>query len=568
MKHLIYSIILGFLSISCNSDKKPLSIQKDKQPNIMLIIVDDMGYSDLGCFGGEINTPQIDKLAETGLIITDFYVSPMCAPTRGMLMTGVDNHQNGMGEMPPFHKENQYLKDGYEGYMNNRVITIPEILRKHDYHTYMSGKWHLGAFDTNYYPSGRGFERSFAMMGGGSGFYQNAFPLAPMEKDVTFYVRDKNKVEELPDDFYSTKAFTDEMIKYIKEQKDDKPFFSYLAYTAPHDPLHAPAEYIEKYKGVYDNGYSAIKTKRLTQMKSKGLINKSMPSNPGTGKFPDWESLSEKEQKSQARKMEIYAAMIDYMDNQIGRVIDALKEEDKYDNTIFIVMSDNGANPKEAIFYFLGDQELFSSQGFDNSFENMGKTNSFVSQGGAWAEVSETPFTYFKTTTGEGGIRAPLIISGAGIETTGIHNATMHVTDILPTILSFAKVKRPKTYKNKELKPLYGQSAASFLKGESSIIRDTESKPICFELGEHKAVIKGEWKALMLQPPYTEVIKWELFNLKSDPTEKTDVSASNPQKLEELIKIWNAYSKKYGYIEGEGEMQIKKIGAKAFYEFK
>ena len=373
---------------------------------------------------------------------------------------------------------NGFLKDGYEGYMNNRVITIPEILRKHDYHTYMSGKWHLGAFDTNYYPSGRGFERSFAMMGGGSGFYQNAFPLAPMEKDVTFYVRDKNKVEELPDDFYSTKAFTDEMIKYIKEQKDDKPFFSYLAYTAPHDPLHAPAEYIEKYKGVYDNGYSAIKTKRLTQMKSKGLINKSMPSNPGTGKFPDWESLSEKEQKSQARKMEIYAAMIDYMDNQIGRVIDALKEENKYDNTIFIVMSDNGANPKEAIFYFLGDQELFSSQGFDNSFENMGKTNSFVSQGGAWAEVSETPFTYFKTTTGEGGIRAPLIISGAGIETTGIHNATMHVTDILPTILSFAKVKRPKTYKNKELKPLYGQSAASFLKGESSIIRDTESKPI------------------------------------------------------------------------------------------
>ena len=398
---LILLIIVGLFG--CRPDQKdnPKDI---KRPNIIIILVDDLGYSDLGCYGSEIKTPSIDKLAQGGVIFSDFYVSSLCAPTRAMLLTGVDNHQNGLGTMPPGHTENQYLQPGYEGSLNSQVVALPEIMRDSGYHTYMAGKWHLGHHKENY-PASRGFEKSFAFLGGGSGHFSNAFALGPGEEPVTFYVRNKEIVEKLPDDFYSTENFTDEMIHYILEQEDDSPFFAYLAYTAPHDPLQVPDEYLDKYKGVYSKGYEELKKDRLAQMKKNGLVGENIPYNPGTGKSPQWEDLDDNEKKTQARKMEIFAAMIENLDYHIGRVIDTLKKTGKYENTVFIFMSDNGANPKEAAFY-PGSSIDYLAENYDNSFDNLGKSNSFISQGGAWAEVSNTPFTYFKTTTGEGGIHA------------------------------------------------------------------------------------------------------------------------------------------------------------------
>ena len=566
-KHIQSILILLFLIglFGCRQSQKDNS--KDiKRPNILLILVDDLGYSDLGCYGSEIRTPNLDKLANQGVKFADFYVSSLCAPTRAMLLTGVDNHQNGLGTMPPGHTENQYLKPGYEGSLNNQVITMPEVLRDNGYHTYMTGKWHLGHHEESY-PANRGFEKSFGLLGGGSGHFTNPFALGPGEEPVTFYVKDQDIVEKLPDDFYSSKDFTDKMIKYIVEQEDDSPFFGYLAYTAPHDPLHVPDEYSDNYKGVYDAGYEQIKRDRLARTKKTGIVNESVPYNPGTGKFPMWGDLDDDQKKLQARIMEIYASMVENLDYHIGRLIDSLKEAGKYENTIIVFLSDNGANPKEAVSY-PGNSKEYLAENFNNSFSNLGKGNSFISQGGAWAEVSNTPFTYFKTTTGEGGIHAPLIIAGPGIEKEKFYtNTGMHVCDIFPTILDFVEVSRPARYKENELAPLYGKSAIKLLEGKAELVRNTSINPLFFEMMECKAVIKGKWKAMMLQPPYANEPMWQLYDLSTDPLEKHDLSLQEPEKLEELIKDWEEYANDVGYIRGEGEMLINKIGPEEFYKY-
>ena len=562
----IFATLFIIGSFGC-SQRQNNESKDSNRPNILLIVVDDLGYSDLGCYGGEIKTPNLDELANQGVKIADFYVSSLCAPTRAMLLTGVDNHQNGLGTMPPGHTTNQYLKPGYEGSLNKAVVALPEVLRDNGYHTYMSGKWHLGHHEESY-PANRGFEKSFAFLGGGSGHFSNAFPLGPGEKPVTFYVKDEEMLESLPDDFYSSKDFSDEMIKYITEQEDDSPFFAYLAYTAPHDPLHVPDEYLDNYKGVYDSGYEKIKKERLARMKKNGIVGETVPYNPGTGKFPQWEDLDDKDKKSQARKMEIYAAMIENLDFHISRLIDALKKTGKYDNTIIIFMSDNGANPKEASFY-PGSSKEFLAENYDNSIENLGKRNSFVSQGGSWAEVSNTPFTYFKTTTGEGGIHAPLIVTGPGVKIKNIQNNTgIHVCDILPTLLDFAGVSRPDIYNGNELAPLYGMSAMEFLAGNEAKVRNTEIDPLFFEMLECRAIIKGKWKALMLQPPYINKPEWQLFNLSTDPLEKLDLASQEPEILKELSAEWDNYAISVGYIKAEGKPLIYKIGPEEFYKFK
>lgn len=559
-------VVLFLVSLlACNQDQKMSSTEPAK-PNILLILVDDLGYSDIGCYGSEIRTPNLDILAQQGVMFSDFYVSSLCAPTRAMLLTGVDNHQNGLGAMPPGHTENQYLQPGYEGSLNNRVVTLQEVLHDNGYHTYISGKWHLGHHKEKY-PYNKGFEKSFVFLGGGSGHFSNAFALGPGEEPVSFYVRDEDEVDKLPDDFFSTKNFSDEMINFITEQEDDSPFFGYLAYTAPHDPLHAPEDYLDKYAGVYNAGYEQIKKDRLARMKEIGIVNEPVPYNPGTGKYQQWNDLSEEEKKSQSRKMEIYAAMIENLDYHIGRVIDALKKSGKYENTIFLFMSDNGANPKEAIFY-PGNSEEFLAENYNNSLGNFGRSTSFISQGGAWAEVSNTPFTYFKTTTGEGGIHAPLIISGPNVISNHFQDLTgMHVCDIFPTLLDMANVTRPDTYKGNELAPIYGVSAMEFLTGNSDEVRNTNTDPLFFEMMECRAVIKGKWKAMMLQPPYAKEAKWELYDLSTDPLEKHNLAAQHSELLEDLTREWDLYAKDVGYIMGEGEMLIDSIGPEEFYKY-
>src|SRR5690606_30050875 len=308
--------------------------------------------------GGERRTPRLQQLAQDGLRLRNFHGSSLCAPTRSMLLCGCDNHQAGLGVMPPYHSTNQYLQPGYEGPLNHRVVTIAEVLKGAGYATYMAGKWHLGA-NKGYRPEDRGFDRVFSFLGGGASHFSDNRPLSSSEIPHTRYDEDGRDVsEELPEDFFSSDGYADRLIGYLSEHDTKQPFFAYLAFTAPHDPLQVPDEWLDRYAGAYDAGYDAIREARMTRMKKLGLIPESLENNPGSGLFPQWSQLTDSERAEQARKMELYAAMIENADYNIGRVLDLLTAQGQYENTIVIFMSDNGANPKEPHFYPPNTPEL------------------------------------------------------------------------------------------------------------------------------------------------------------------------------------------------------------------
>lgn len=535
-----------------------------RQPNFLLIVVDDMGYSDCQPFGGEIRTPNLQQLADNGVRFRNFHTSSLCAPTRAMLLSGCDNHQAGLGNMPTAHATNQYMQPGYEGYLTRDVLTIPEILKETGYHTYMAGKWHLGELEGQR-PHDRGFERVFSFLGGGVSHFNDQRALSEFEEPHTKYSENGETVAHLPADFYTSDYFTDKMIRYITEQQDGDPFFAYLAFTAPHDPLQVPDAWLDKYKGVYDGGYDAIRKQRLQQMKELALIPDELTKNEGSGHFEKWEELTQEEQKEAARKMEIYAAMIENLDWNLGRLFDKLKDTNKFDDTIIFFLSDNGANPKEPHFYAPNTKESIAEE-YDNSLENMGRINSFVSIGGAWAEVANTPLSYFKLTTYEGGTQTPFLVSGRRMHKRGtVTDEMLHVTDILPTILDYANV----TYPNNKpgLKPLYGTSLKPYLQEETKQPVRTAFDVLGFEITECKAILKGDWKLIFMPPPYGKGDEWHLYNLKEDLKEENNVAAKFPEKFSELKAEWKAYALSVGYIKASDERAVDKLGYKEFYRF-
>lgn len=538
-----------------------------ERPNFLIVVVDDMGYSDLQPFGGEIKTPVLQRLADRGARFRGFHSSSLCAPTRAMLLTGCDNHQAGLGVMPPFHSVNQYLQPGYEGYLPHNLPTVAELLRDAGYHTYLAGKWHVGHGEKSR-PMARGFERSFAFMGGGSSHFNDVRALCEFEEPHTYYTEQDEVVENLPDDFYSSTFFVDKMLTYLREQDDDAPFFGYLTFTSPHDPLQVPDEWLDKYKGRYDDGYDAIRGPRLERMKELGLVSEDTPPNPGTGRFPTWDELDADEKRSEARKMEIYAAMLEQMDTQLGRVLDELQTQGKLDNTVVIFMSDNGANPKTPDFYPPNTPELIE-QLYDNSLENYGKIGSFISEGPAWAEVSNTPLSYFKLTTYEGGIQVPLIVAGGPVQRRGVvTDELLHVADLLPTILDFAGVQRPTEWNGEQVPALYGLNLAPMLTGATNQPVRSSEDAICFEMTENKSVLSGEWKLTWPMPPYGDGDRWELYNLKDDPREKHDLAAEMPEKVKEMEARWTAYAVYVGYIPSDGSSVFQIMGDPyRFYAF-
>ncbi|MEH6368459.1 MAG: sulfatase-like hydrolase/transferase, partial [Pseudomonas marincola] len=356
------------------------------QPNILLILADDLGYSDLGAFGGEINTPQLDTLAKANLQLTSMYAAPTCSPTRSMLMSGTDHHLAGLGTMAEALMPFQKGHPGYEGYLNQQVHSMPQLLQNGGYDTMMVGKWHLG-LTPEQGPAARGFQQSFSMLEGGASHFK---PRAdePSKIEQVHYV-ENGKAVEVPDDFYSTDFYTDKLISYMKNtRKDGKPFFAYAAYTAPHWPLQAPDAYLDKYKGRYDKGYDSVRTARIEQMKKLGLLPadftaaRPIPANPH---LPGWEQLTPEQQQAEARKMEIYAAMVDNLDHNIGRLLDYLRESGQYDNTLIVFMSDNGAAGENHSQWYPNGKHT------DNSLANLGRINSEVDYGVRWAEVSAAP---------------------------------------------------------------------------------------------------------------------------------------------------------------------------------
>lgn len=537
--------------VACTDESvdNPVDIPVTKQPNVLFIVADDLGYTDIGSFGSEIETPNIDNLAAEGVRFSRFYAASMCAPTRAMLLTGADNHVTGMGNMAEFLSANQMGNPGYDGHLNRQVLTLPELLSENGYHTYMVGKWHLG-YEYDQSPRARGFQRSMALLGGGASHWDDMGG-TDIYHTKSSYREDGELLKELPQGFYSTHSYTDKLISYIESNREDgQPFFAYAAYTSPHWPLHAPDDVRDRYTGVYDEGYDSIRAKRYQSIKELGLIPEDVPYPVRPEFIAPWESLSDDEKTYAARAMEVYAAMVFDLDRNIGRLISYLEENHLMENTMVVFMSDNGS---DAFSTETGPAAIrqFAAQ-HDNSLENMGKRNSFNFIGPKWAHVGEAPFRLYKMMATEGGIRVPAIISYPGLvsDKTGsshqqsrINASVASVTDLVPTVLDLAGIEFPD--EPNRIKPT-GRSLVPILRGESALVRN-ENDVVGAELIGRRAIIKGDWKIINMPAPAGSG-EWELFNLETDPGEQIDLAASMPEKLAELVADWDQYVIENGVI--------------------
>ncbi len=515
----------------------------DNRPNFLVIVADDMGFSDMGMFGGEIHTPNLDGLARQGVRYTNYYVGPTCSPTRAMLLSGMDNHLAGMGNMYERTAPNQEGQPGYEGVLSNRVAPLPSILKANGYHTYMAGKWHLGK-SSDHIPAARGFERDFSLLdAAGAHFSRKPYDDANEE---TQFTSDGEYIEKLPKGFYSSRTFTDKMIEFIESNRGDgKPFFAYMAHQAPHDPLQVPDSWLRKYKGRYDDGWDKTREKRLARMKEIGIMPQATELAHRVWYVPEWDELTGMAQVTLARKMEIYAAVVENMDMQIGRLIEYLRETGQLENTYIIFFSDNGPESNDKVSNAKGKRaSVFANwlaRTYDTDFASWGRKGSFVAYGPAWAQVSATPFWMFKGTMNEGGIRSPLVVVEPKHTNAGNINqkAILHVTDIAPTLLELAGVEQSSQFNERDVLPMQGASWARMLQGEIASPR-TENDWLGFEFWHAMAVRKGDWKLTWMPKPIGKS-DWRLINLANDPGERNDLAADYPEKVEELLAHWETY---------------------------
>ena len=520
-------VIIGFTGCSGTSEKTSI----DTRPNILILVADDLGYADLGCFGGDIATPNIDGLASSGIRFSRFHTAPMCAPTRAMLLTGNDNHIAGVGRQA---LSTQVF--GYEGYLTDRVATIPDLLRKDGYHTYMAGKWHLGT-DREANPHQKGFEHSFVLLEGVGNHYnsQGLFKGIP----VSHYTED-GKPTKWTEGSYSTDLYTDKLIGYIDQHKDDKrPFFAYAAYTSPHWPLQVDKAYWKKYEGRYDEGYDKLKEERFLSLKKAGMIPEDAVLPPSHPSVRPWNSLSVNEKKRESRKMELYSGMVDNLDVNIGRIVQHLKDIGAYENTLIIFMSDNGAAGED--YYNNPEIRPYINPYFNNDYETMGEANSLISYGPQWAEAGSSPFRYYKEYATNGGIMASMIITGPMVEQQNvIANDFLTVMDIAPTLYDIAKISYPKEFNGNSLFPLKGKSLLPFISGRTKTIH-TNDYVFGLEHSGNTMLRKGQWKITNFSDPFS-LSEFELYNLDEDLGEMHDLKSIKPQKYQEMYQEWTNFA--------------------------
>jgi arylsulfatase len=538
-------ITSGFLVAALASISPMAVLAEETRPNILLIVIDDMGYSDLGAFGGEIETPNIDALAEKGLRLTNFYVGPTCSPTRSMLMTGNDHHVAGLGNMSEAMTPNQVGQPGYEGYLNDRVISVASLLNDAGYQTYMTGKWHLGEEEAQD-PSANGFDKSFTMLQGGASHFDDEWM---MYANYTPTYRENGVRTHVPSGFYSTKFYTDTLVEYIDEQQDDAPFFAYLSFTAVHDPLHLPDDWLNRYKGKYSMGYEEVRQKRLSRMKRLNVVPDGAVLGPWLTLVPKWEDLNDEQKKSEARQMELYAAMVANVDFHVGRLLQYLEQTGKLENTLVLLFSDNGANGATMSMY-PGTDEAWVARNSDNRFANWGRRGSRIAQGPGWAQVSSTPFRLFKAFIAEGGIRSPLIVSGPPLNRRGeILDTITHVVDIAPSLLDIAGVDYPASFKGTNLVPPRGKSMMPLFTGRAESIRDHDDY-LAWEFFDWRAVRVADWKATWISEPFGHG-DWALFDVARDPGESKDLSAQHPDVVQVLAGRWEVYAEEVGVVPRE-----------------
>jgi arylsulfatase len=515
-----------------------------RRPNIVIILADDMGFADMGAFGSEIRTPNLDSLASKGVRFTNFYTNPTCSPTRATLLSGVDTHRNGLGNMDEWTAPNQRGAVGYEGYLNNRVATLPQLLRGAGYHTYMVGKWHLGKAP-ELIPAARGFERDFSLLDGAGSYWDmtNFTGASPL----SVFTEDGRYLTKLPDDYYATKTYTDKLIGFIDANRGDgKPFFAYVAHQAPHDPYHLPRDWRNRHVGEYDKGWDAVRAERLKRQVELGIMPAGTQLAERMWFVPDPIVLAPASRALLGKKMELYAGMMENMDFHIGRLIDHLKEIGEYENTIFIVFGDNGAEGTDLFAQIAGTPGtrdfLYAAIKWSQTHPNAwGDPGSYVGYGPMWAQVSMTPFSQYKGWVAEGGIRNALVVSGPVVKRPAgsINHGIMHVADIMPTLLEVAGTSYPKTSGGSELPPLMGKSWGPMLTGQVESPRTTKDY-LGWEVFGNRAVRQGDWKLRWQYKPFGKG-DWELYNLATDPAERIDLAAERPDKLKEMLGLWNDY---------------------------
>jgi arylsulfatase A-like enzyme len=513
------------------------------RPNFLIIIADDLGYSDIGAFGGEIRTPHLDELARQGLLLSNFHASPLCSVTRAMLLAGTDSRVAGFGEMYESIAPNQRGKPGYEGYLSNRVAALSEILLPQGYRTFLSGKWHLGREEAHD-PSRRGFQHSFAFLQGAHNHF--GLDLSPNPQQGATYRENGRALTSLPADFYSSDYFVTKLIEQITasdKTEKDKPFFAWLAFSAPHFPLQAPEEDITRYKGRYDAGFEALRQERLKRQIALGLIKPDVVAHPP--ELPaSWESLTDDEKRISARKMEVYAAMVDRLDQNVGRIIAELKRTGKYENTVILFLSDNGA---EGTDYSKINLPIIRDRlkGADNSLENIGKPTSWESYGPGWAQAATAPSWLYKSYETEGGTHTPALLHLPGADA-GIADAYLNVKDVVPTFLELAGIPAPGgSLEGRPVAPLDGRSWVPYLRKTETLVYPADVA-IVHELMGSRAVRMGEWKITDRGNG-----RWLLFNIGQDPGETRDLSAAEPETKARLISEYDAYAKDVGVIMRE-----------------
>jgi len=515
------------------------------RPNFLLVVVDDMGFADIEPFGSEIETPTLTRLAENGVMFTSFYAAPTCSPARAMLMSGMDNHIAGIGNMAETVADNQMGLPGYEGHLREEVPTIAERLSENGYRTVMAGKWHLG-MKRELSPGARGFDYALSFSFGGGSHYSDL--LGPdLHRPRLLYRKNGLLNPQLEDDFYSTTSFTSEVIAGLENTAHTgKPFFAYLALTAPHWPLQLPADDANGFAGRYDRGYDILRQERLTKQRKLGLFDETQNFAPRPDGVPAWDTLDVESQRRSSRVMEIYAGMIQKVDTELDRLIAYLESKDLAKNTVVIFISDNGADSWDAGHAPPAVRDHAVT--FDNRYENMGRPGSFTLFDRGWGWASGTPFRGYKGSTFEGGIRVPAIIAAPSISAPGrVSTETVSITDFVPTMMELAGI-------DFEATEFSGRSITSIMRNDGDPVR-TSDDHLGIEIWGRRAIKVGNWKAVRMPKPLGDD-QWMLFDLDADPGEQHNLASDKPEMLAQLERAWEKYSTDNNVVLPEGPFRI------------
>lgn len=552
--------LLALPVISADAQEAPQA--EGKRPNIVLILIDDVGFSDLGAYGSEIATPNIDALAAKGALFSNFHASPICAPSRAMLMTGVDSHLAGVGNLPEAVPLEHRGQPAYLGHLADDVVTVASRLQAAGYRTTMAGKWHLGHEEPEMLPPAHGFDRSFALDASGADNWEKR-PYLPIYDTAPWF--ENGKPADLPEDFYSSKFIVDKTIQYLDEdEKSGKPFFSYLAFQANHIPLQAPREFVDKYVGRYDKGWHELRQSRFEGVLRKGLVPQDTALGPMPDGLKDWDKLSDDEKESLAMNMAVHAGMLEAMDYHVGRFVEHLKETGNYDNTIFFVLSDNGPEPNDPLAT-PGFAQWLWWVGYSRDLDRLGEKGTYAFIGPEFASADAAPGSFFKLYAGEGGIRVPFIVSGEGIPALGTVNGFSFITDIAPTILGLTGVAATNEFDGKQVREMTGRSLLPVLRGEVASPYSGEDA-VGMEAAGNVALFRDGYKLVRNMPPYGDG-EFYLYNIVADPGETKDMKEAEPERFATMKTEYESYAASVGALEvPAGYEQMKQLTINRLYD--